>query len=109
RTGKVRALAVTGAARASSIPDVPTVGEFVKSYEATSWFGIGAPRDTPAAIVERLNREVNAALADPTIKSRLSDLGGTTLVFSPTEFGDLIGRETEKWSRVIRAANIKPA
>jgi len=109
KAGKVRALAVTSPVRASSLPQVPAVGEFVKGYEATSWFGIGAPSNTPAEIINRLNRETNAALADPKIKSQLTDLGGTTLVLSPADFGEHIVRETEKWSRVIRAANIKPA
>ena len=109
KAGKVRALAVTSPVRARSLPQVPAVGEFVKGYEATSWFGIGAPSNTPAEIINRLNRETNAALADPKIKSQLTDLGGTTLVLSPADFGEHIVRETEKWSRVIRAANIKPA
>ena len=109
KAGKVRALAVTSPARAGSLPQVPTVGEFVQGYEATSWFGIGAPGNTPAEIVNRLNREINASLADSKIKSQLADLGGTTLLLSPADFGELIARETEKWSRVIRAANIKPA
>jgi len=106
---KVRALAVTSSERASSLPQVPTVSEFVEGYEATSWFGIGAPGNTPVEIINRLNREINAALANPKIKSQLAELGGTTLVISPADFGELIVRETEKWSRVIRAANIKPA
>lgn len=109
KTGKVRALAVTSRTRASALPDVPTIGEFVKGYEATSWFGIGAPTKTPTETIKRLNREINTALADPKIKSQLSDMGGATLVLSPADFGELILRETEKWSRVIRQANIKPA
>jgi len=109
RAGKVRALAVTGSARASALPDVPTVNEFIPGYEATSWFGVGAPRNTPAEIIKRLNGEINAALVDPTMKSRLADIGGTPLALSPADFGKLIANETNKWGRVIRAANIKPA
>jgi tripartite-type tricarboxylate transporter receptor subunit TctC len=108
RTSKLRALAVTTAARWNGLPDIPTVGDFVPGYEANSWYGIGAPRNIPAEIVERLNKEVNAALADPTIKTWLADLGGTMLPGSPTDFGKLIVDETEKWAKVIRAANIKP-
>jgi tripartite-type tricarboxylate transporter receptor subunit TctC len=107
RSGKLRALAVTTTARQEMLPDIPTVGEFVAGYEASGWAGIGAPRNTPAEIVEKLNKEVNAALADPKIKSRIADLGGTVLVGSSADFGKLIADETEKWAKVIRAANIK--
>src|SRR5262245_10076714 len=106
--GKVRALAVTMAGRSEALPDVPTVGDFVAGYEATVWFGIGAPRNTPTDIVDKLNREINAGLADPKIKARLSDLGGEVLALSPADFAKLIADDTEKWGKVIRAANIKP-
>ena len=108
RAGKLRALAVTTAARSETMPDLPTVGEFVPGYEASTWFGIGAPRNTPAEIVDRLNKEINAGLADPKIKARLADLGGTVLPGSPADFGKLIADETEKWAKVIKFAGIKP-
>jgi tripartite-type tricarboxylate transporter receptor subunit TctC len=108
KAGKLRALAVTTATRSEVLPDIPTVGEFVPGHEASSWFGIGAPRNTPADVIDRLNREINAGLADPKIKARLTDLGGTVLALSPAEFGKLIADDTEKWGKVIRAANIKP-
>jgi tripartite-type tricarboxylate transporter receptor subunit TctC len=107
RAGKLRALAVTTATRSEVLPDVPTVGEFVPGYEASGWQGIGAPKNTPTNIVDRLNKEINAALADPKMKARLADLGGTPLLGSPADFGKLIAEETEKWGKVIRAANIK--
>jgi tripartite-type tricarboxylate transporter receptor subunit TctC len=107
RAGKLRPLAVTTATRMEILPDVPTVGEFVPGYEASIWFGIGAPRNTPPDIIEKLNKEINAALADPKLKARLAELGGTVLAASPTDFGKLIADETEKWGKVIRAANIK--
>ena len=103
-----RALAVTTATRSEMLPDVPTVGEFVPGYEASTWSGVGAPKATPAEIVEKLNKEINAGLADPKIKARLADLGGTPLVGSPADFAKLIAEETEKWGKVIREANIKP-
>jgi tripartite-type tricarboxylate transporter receptor subunit TctC len=106
RDGKLRPLAVTTAARSNLFPDVPTVGEFLPGYEASVWFGIGAPRDTPAEIVNKLNKEINAGLADPTLKTRIGDLGGTPLALSPAEFEQLIAADTEKWGRVVRAANI---
>ena len=108
RAGKLRALAVTTATRSEALPDVPTVGDFVPGYEASGWFGIGAPKGTPTEIVDKLNKEINAGLADPKIKARLADLGGTVLAGSPADFGKLIADETEKWGKVIRAANIKP-
>ena len=108
RTGKLRALAVTTATRSAALPDIPTVGEFVPGYEASTWYGVGAPKNTPADIVEKLNREINAGLADPKLRARLADLGGTAIASSPAEFGKLIADETEKWGKVIRAANIKP-
>jgi tripartite-type tricarboxylate transporter receptor subunit TctC len=108
RSGRLRALAVTSATRWEVLPDIPIVGEFVPGYETNVWFGIGAPRNTPAAIVDTLNKEINAGLADPKLKVRLHDLGGTPLPGSPAEFGRLIAEETDKWGKVIRAANIKP-
>ena len=107
RAGKLRALAVTTATRSEVLPDVPTVGDFVPGYEASAWYGVGAPRNTPAEIVDKLNKEINAGLADPKMKARLADLGGTVLAGSPADFGKLIADETEKWGKVIRAANIK--
>ena len=107
RAGKLRALAVTGATRWEGLPDTPTVGDFVSGYEASSLFGLGAPKQTPAAIIDRLNREINAALDDPKLNTRLIDLGGTLLAGSPADFGKLIADDTEKWAKVIRAANIK--
>jgi tripartite-type tricarboxylate transporter receptor subunit TctC len=107
RTGKLRALAVTTSARAAALPDLPTVGDVVPGYEASAWYGIGAPRNTPAEIIDRLNQEANAGLADPRLKVRLADLGGTLIPGLPADFGKLIADETEKWGKVIRAANIK--
>jgi len=108
RAGKLRPLAITTATRSEALPDVPTVSEFVPGYEASFWFGVGAPKATPADIVDKLNKEVNAALDDPKMKARLADLGGTVLLGSPADFGKHIAEETEKWAKVIRAANIKP-
>jgi tripartite-type tricarboxylate transporter receptor subunit TctC len=108
RTGKLRALAVTTATRSEALPDVPTVSEFVPGFEAGDWLGVGAPRNTPVEIVNQLNREIAAALADPKIKARFADLGGIALALTPADFGKLIADETEKWAKVIRAANIKP-
>jgi tripartite-type tricarboxylate transporter receptor subunit TctC len=108
RAGKLRALAVTTAARSEALPDIPTVAGFVPGYEASAWQGIGAPRSTSAEIVEKLNKEVNAALADPKMKARLADLDGTVLGGSPADFGKLIAKEIEKWGKVIRAASIRP-
>jgi tripartite-type tricarboxylate transporter receptor subunit TctC len=107
RAGRLRALAVTTETRSEALPDIPSVGEFLPGYEASNWFGVGAPKATPAEIVEKLNKEINAALADPKIKVRLADLGSTPLVGSPADFGKLIAEETEKWGKVIRAANLK--
>ena len=106
--GQLRALAVTTATRAETLPEVPTVGDFVPGYEVTTWAGIGAPRGTPPEVIEMLNREINAGLASPGIKARYADLGHTVLMGSPADFGKLIADETEKWGKVIRAANIKP-
>ena len=107
RAGKLRALAVTTTTRSDELPDLPTVGEFVPGFEASIWFGIGAPKNTPTEIVDRLNKEINAGLVDPRIKAQLGDLGGTVLAGSPADFGTLITDETEKWGKIIRAANIK--
>jgi tripartite-type tricarboxylate transporter receptor subunit TctC len=107
-TGKLRALAVTSVMRLELLPSIPTVSDFLPGYEASLWVGIGAPKETPLEIVDTLNGEINAALADPKMKARLADLGGTLLLGSPADFGKLITEETEKWGRVIRAANIKP-
>jgi tripartite-type tricarboxylate transporter receptor subunit TctC len=108
RAGKLRALAVTTATRSDALPEIPTVGEFVPGFEATQWFGIGAPNKTPAEIIDKLNREINAGLADPTLKARLAELGGTPLLGLPADFGKLIADETEKWAKVIKFANIEP-
>jgi tripartite-type tricarboxylate transporter receptor subunit TctC len=108
RAGKIRALAVTTATRSPLLPDLPTIAEFVPSYEASGWYGIGVPKNTPVEIVQKLNTAINAALSEPTTQARLAGLGGTALALSPTEFGKLIAEETEKWGKVIRAANIKP-
>jgi tripartite-type tricarboxylate transporter receptor subunit TctC len=89
------------------LPDLPTVGEFVQGYEASSWYGVGAPKGTPTDIIDKLNEEINAGLADPKIRARLADLGGTVFSGSPADFGKFIADETEKWAKVIRAANIK--
>jgi tripartite-type tricarboxylate transporter receptor subunit TctC len=107
KTGGLRALAVTTATRSEALPDIPTVGDFVSGYEAST-FGVGAPKNTPAEIVDKLNREINAGLADLKLKARLADLGGIPLTGSPADFGKLIADETEKWGKVIRTANIKP-
>ena len=107
-TGKLRALAITTATRLDTLPDIPTIDEFVPGYEASSVFGLGAPRNAPAEIIDRLNREIDAALADPGFKARLAHLDGTELGGSPTDFGKLIADETEKWGKVIKLAKIKP-
>jgi tripartite-type tricarboxylate transporter receptor subunit TctC len=107
RAGTLRALAVTTTTRSEVLPDTPTLSEFVPGYEATLWNGIGAPRGTPSEIIEKLNSEINAALADPVIKARIADLGGNVRSGSSADFGKLISDETEKWAKVIRAANIK--
>jgi tripartite-type tricarboxylate transporter receptor subunit TctC len=107
RAGRLRALAVTTETRSEALPDIPSVGEFLPGYEASNWFGIGAPKATPAEVVDKLNKEINAALADPKIKARLADLGSTPLVGSPADFGKFITDETEKWAKVIKFAGIK--
>jgi tripartite-type tricarboxylate transporter receptor subunit TctC len=108
RSGKLRALAVTTATRSDLLPDVPTVGEFVPGYEASQWYGLGAPTGTPPEIVARLNQETNASLADPRLQAKLADLGGIPTPMTPAEFGKLIADETEKWAKVVLAGNIKP-
>ena len=107
RAGTLRALAVTATTRSEVLPDTPTVSEFVPGYEASTWFGVGAPKGTPTGIVDKLNNEINAGLADPKLKARLAELGGMILTGSPTDFGTLIADETEKLGKVIRSANIK--
>ena len=108
RAGRLRALAVTTATRSEELPDIPSVGEFVPGYEVSTWYGMSAPMGTPAEVIDKLNKEINAGLADPKLIARLADLGGTVLPGSPADFGKLIADETEKWGKVIRAANIKP-
>jgi tripartite-type tricarboxylate transporter receptor subunit TctC len=107
RARRLRPLAVTTATRLPPLPDVPTVSEFVPGYEATAWWGVGAPKNTPADIIDKLNREINAGLADPKIRARFADLGGTAMGGSPADFGKLIADETDKWGKVVRAANMK--
>jgi tripartite-type tricarboxylate transporter receptor subunit TctC len=107
RAGRLRALAVTTAGRSDVLPDIPTVGEFVPGYAASGWFGIGAPAKTPVAIVDRLNREINAGLADAKLKARLAELGAVVFVGSPSDFGKHIADETEKWAKVVRTANLR--
>ena len=108
KAGKLRAVAVTSATRSDMLPDLPTMNSIVTGYDATTWFGIGAPKDMPSEIVDKLNKEINVALANPKINAQLADLGGISLTLSPAEFGKLIADDTEKWAKVIRAANIKP-
>jgi len=106
-SGKLRALAVTTATRSRLLPQLPTVNEIVPGYEASTWFGVGAPRNTPADIVERLNRDINACLAEPAMKARLADLDGATLIGTPADFARLVAEETEKWGKVVKFAGIK--
>jgi tripartite-type tricarboxylate transporter receptor subunit TctC len=108
KDGRLRALAVTTARRADALPDVPTIAEFVPGYESSAFYGIGAPKGTPADIVAKLNKEINAGLADPALKARLADLGSSPFPGSPDDFGKLVAGETEKWAKVIKSANIKP-
>jgi tripartite-type tricarboxylate transporter receptor subunit TctC len=107
KAGRLRALAVTTATRSELLPDIPTVGEFVPGYEASTWYGVGVPKNTPVEVVDRLNREINSALSDPRMTARIADLGGTPLPGSPADFRRYIAIETEKWGKVIQAANIK--
>jgi tripartite-type tricarboxylate transporter receptor subunit TctC len=108
RTGKLRALAVTTAARSPALPDIPVVGDFVPGYEASSWHGLGVPRKTPAEIVEKLNKETNAGLADPKLKARLADFGAIPMLTTPADFGKFIAEETEKWAKVVKFSGAKP-
>jgi tripartite-type tricarboxylate transporter receptor subunit TctC len=107
RAGSTRALAVTTTARSEALPEIPVLADFVPGYEASAWIGVGAPRDTPAEIVDRLNQAINAGLADPHMKARFAELGGVPAAGTPAEFGKFIANETEKWSRVIKFAGIK--
>jgi tripartite-type tricarboxylate transporter receptor subunit TctC len=107
RAGKLRALAVTTATRSEALPDIPTVGEFVSGYEASTWQGLGAPKNTPIEIVDKLNQEINAGLTDPKVKARFADIGATPFIGSPGAFGKFMAEETEKWAKVIKFANIK--
>ena len=107
QTGKLRALAVTSATRQAALPDVPTVGEFVPGYEGTAWFGIGAPKNTPKEIVDKLNQEINTGLADPKLNARLEELGGVPMSMTPADFGKFITDETEKWGKVVKFADLK--
>ena len=108
RAGRLRALAVSTATRSEALPDIPPLADFLPGYEASGWFGIGAPKNTPVEIVERLNREINAGLADPKIKARYAELGATALVGSPVDFGKFIADETEKWGKVVKFAGMRP-
>ena len=108
RAGQLRALAVTTETRSEALPDIPTVSDFVPGYESSQWFGVGAPKNTPIEIIDKLNKEINAGLADPKIKARLADLGGTLLAGSPADFGKLIADETAKWGKVVKFAGLKP-
>jgi tripartite-type tricarboxylate transporter receptor subunit TctC len=108
RAGKLRPLAVTSARRSELLPDLPTVGDFVPGYETSALQGVGAPRNTPAEIINKLNKEINAGLADPKIKTRVADMGGTVLAGSPADFGKLIADETEKWGKVVKFSGAKP-
>jgi tripartite-type tricarboxylate transporter receptor subunit TctC len=108
RTGRLRPLAVTATTRWQGLPDVPPLGDFVPGFETNAWAGIGAPKNTPAEIIDTLNREINAALADPTIKARFAELGGEVLALSPSEYGKRIVEETEKWAKVIKFSGAKP-
>ena len=107
RAGKLRALAVTIERRLDALPDIPTVSEFVPGYEASAWFGVGAPRNTPVEIIDKLNKEINAGVADPKMKARLTDLGGIALRGSPSDFGRLIVEETAKWAKVVKSSGVK--
>jgi tripartite-type tricarboxylate transporter receptor subunit TctC len=107
RAGRLRVLAVTGATRSDALPDIPTVGEFLPNYETSQWYGVGVPKNTPTDIVDKLNKEINAGLADSMIKARLADLGGAPMPMTPADFGKLIAEETEKWGKVVRFTGIK--
>ncbi|MEA2929733.1 MAG: hypothetical protein QOG38_2161, partial [Hyphomicrobiales bacterium] len=107
KSGGLRALAVTTAARSPELPDVPTVGETVKDYEASAWFGMGVPKGTPPEIIETLNKAINEILADPAMKARIAELGGVPIVATPAEFGKVIQSETDKWEKVVKFAGAK--
>jgi tripartite-type tricarboxylate transporter receptor subunit TctC len=107
KSGTLRALAVTTASRSDALPDIPTVGDFVPGYDASTWFGVGAPKNTPVEIIDRLNKEINAGLADPKLKARFTDLGSTPFASTPSDFAKLIVEETDKWGKVVRAVNPK--
>jgi tripartite-type tricarboxylate transporter receptor subunit TctC len=107
KAGKLRALAVTTDQRSPALPDVPTVGDTVKGYEASAWFGLGAPKGTPREVIEKLNAAVNAGLADPKLRGQLADLGGTMLTGTPMEFGKIVSEETEKWAKVVKFSGAK--
>jgi tripartite-type tricarboxylate transporter receptor subunit TctC len=109
QAGTLRPLAVTTATRSEVRPDIPPMGEFLPGYEASTWWGVGVPRNTPPEIINMLNKEINAGLADPKLKARLADLGGTVIPVSPADFGKFIGDETEKWGKVVKFAGIKPS
>jgi tripartite-type tricarboxylate transporter receptor subunit TctC len=108
RAGKLRALAVTTATRSQALPDIPPVSDFVPGYEVSAWYGIGVPKNTPAAIVDTLNKKINAGLADPKLSGQLAELGSSTFALSPSDFGKFIAEETEKWGKVVKFAGIKP-
>jgi tripartite-type tricarboxylate transporter receptor subunit TctC len=108
RAGKLRALAVTTATRSDVVPDLPTVADFVPGYEASAWYGVGVPRGTPDEVIDKLNREINAILADPTSKARLARLGASVIRGSPADFGRLLAEETEKWAEVVKFSGAKP-
>ena len=108
RAGKLRALAVTGTARSDLLPDVPTVADFIPGYEASAWYGLGAPRGTPPEIIEKLNTTINAVLADPAVKKKFADMGATLIMSSPADFGKYVADETEKWGKVIKFSGAKP-
>jgi tripartite-type tricarboxylate transporter receptor subunit TctC len=107
KAGKLRALAVTTVTRSEALPELPSVSDFVPGYEASAWYGVGAPKNTPIAIVEKLSKEINVALADPKMRARLTALGGTVLDGSPAEFGTLIADETQKWAKVVKFSGAK--
>jgi tripartite-type tricarboxylate transporter receptor subunit TctC len=108
RAGNLRPLAVTTASRSDALPDIPTVGDFIPGYEASTWCGIGAPKGTPAEVIDKLNKEINAGLVDPKVKARLANMGSTALPGSPADFGKLIAEETEKWAKVVKLSGAKP-
>jgi tripartite-type tricarboxylate transporter receptor subunit TctC len=108
RAGRLRALGVGNATRVEALPDVPAIAEFLPGYEASGWIGLGAPRNIPAEIIDKLNREINAGLADPRIRARIADLGNTPLALSPAEYGKLLAEETKKWAKVVKFAGIEP-